>query len=63
MSLLLEMKRLLKFGKKYECLKIEFLIYEKMIIGGQLEIQDLVDQILKFFIGFERVSFLQNEVM
>jgi hypothetical protein len=34
-----------------------------MKIGGQLEIQDLVDQILKFFIGFEKVNFHQREAM
>jgi hypothetical protein len=51
------------FGQVCECQEVEFLIYQKKIIGGQQEILDLVDQIQKYFIGFERVSFRQNEVM
>jgi hypothetical protein len=63
MILLLEMMKLLLFGKRCECQKIEFLIFEKKIIGGQLEILDLVDQILKFFTGFENLNFHQKVQM
>jgi hypothetical protein len=63
MKMLLEMKNQQVFGLMYECQKIESHIYQKKIIGGRLEILDLVDLIQKYFIGFEKVNFRQNEVM
>jgi hypothetical protein len=53
----------LLFGSLVECQKVEFLICEKTITGGLLEQLDLVDQIQKYFIGFERANFHQNEVI
>ena len=61
--MLQEMIFQLLFGSLVECQKKEFLIYEKKIIGGLLETLDLVDLTQKFFIGFEKVNFHQNEVM
>jgi len=64
MMMLQEMRNQLLFGRKLVFQKQGFLIFEKKIIGGDLlGKHDLVDQILKFFIGFEIVSFRQNEVM
>jgi hypothetical protein len=51
------------FGKMFECQKKESHICQKKIIGGLLEILDLVDQIQRFFIGFEMKIYHQNEVM
>jgi len=57
------MNRLL-FGKRFESQKIKLVICLKKIIGGdQLDKLDLVDQILKFFTGYEKVNFLQIEAM
>jgi hypothetical protein len=61
--MLQEMKNLLKFGLKLECLEIEFHILIKMKTGGQLEIQVLVDQIQKFFIGLVILNFHQRILM
>jgi hypothetical protein len=63
MKMLLEMKNQQVFGLVYEYQRIEFRIYQKKIIGGRLEILDLVDLIQKYFIGFEKVSFHQKIVM
>jgi hypothetical protein len=61
--MLLEMKKVLIFGPNQECLEIEFHILIKMKTGGQLEILDLVDLILKFFTGFENLNFHQKVQM
>jgi hypothetical protein len=59
----LEMKNQQLFGLVLVCLKIEFLTFQKKIIGGLQVILDLVDQILKYFTGYEIVNFHQKEVM
>jgi hypothetical protein len=61
--MLLVMKKVLIFGVQFECQEIEFHIFQNQKTGGQRVILDLVDLIQKFFIGFEKVNFLQREVM
>ncbi|MDR2639862.1 MAG: hypothetical protein LBC61_00540 [Candidatus Peribacteria bacterium] len=61
--MLQEMRNQQLFGRTFECQKIRFHTSQKKIIGGQLEILDLVDQIQKYFIGLGKKSFHQNEVM
>jgi hypothetical protein len=63
MLMLQKMNFQLLFGKVFEYQKIKFLIFEKMIIGGLLVQHDLVVQILKYFIGFEKVNFHQKKAM
>jgi hypothetical protein len=64
MKMLQEMKNLLIYGLILVSLEKEFLIFQKVKIGGdQLEKQDLVDQIVKYFIGYEKENSHQQEVM
>jgi hypothetical protein len=59
--MLKRIRKVLIYGKKFEFLKIKFHFYEKKIIGGgQLEKHDLVDQIQRFFTGFEIQNFHQK---
>jgi hypothetical protein len=59
----LKMKKVQKYGEKLEYHKVEFHILIKMKTGGQLERQDLVDLILKFFTGLVILNFHQQKVM
>jgi hypothetical protein len=52
-----EMKKQHEFGKEFECQKIEFHFYQLQKTGGQHDQLDLVDQIQKFFTGFENLNF------
>ena len=61
MKALQEMKLLQINGKKSDFLLTEFLIFLLIIIDGLLDLLDLVDQILKYFIESENQSFLLNE--
>jgi hypothetical protein len=58
------MKNHQRFGREHECQKKELAIFRNQRIGGDLQVRhDLVDLILRYFIGLGRVNFHQSEVM
>jgi hypothetical protein len=63
MLMLQEMKLQLQLGKRLEFLQREFHFYLRNIIGGVLVLFDLVDPILKYFIGYEAQNFHQKVLM
>jgi hypothetical protein len=63
MKMLLEMRLQLQLGKRQEYLLKGSHFCQRNIIGGVQDLLDHVDQILKFFIGFETVNFHQKDLM
>jgi hypothetical protein len=63
MLMLQEMKLLPLLGKKLAFLQREFHFYLRNIIGGVLVLFDLVDLILKYFIGLDHQNFHQKVLM
>jgi hypothetical protein len=61
--MLREMKLQQLLGKKLEYLLKEYLFFQKNIIGGVQVLFDHVDQIPRFFIGFEIQNFLLKGLM
>ena len=63
MKALQEMKLQQTNGKKSDFLQTEFLTFLLIIIDGLLDLLDLVDLILKYFIESENQNIQLSEVM
>ena len=61
MKVLQETRLLQTNGRKSDYQKAEFHIYLQTITDDHLDLYDLVDQILKYFIEWENLNFLLNE--